>query len=174
MEKKRLFIDYSKCIGCMTCEAVCKFVYAIPRIHMIRTCDGVMAPLYCQHCDNPMCMKACPHGALYKDEQGAVIQRGWVCEKCESFDCLQACPFGAIFCTGEEHSSILKCDLCLLRREQGLEPACVEMCPCEAIIYVDRDEVKNLQTPEALSAFKKVMDHIRPPVVIEDRKADKP
>lgn len=162
-EGKRLFIDYSKCIGCETCEAVCKYIHALPRIHMTRTCDGVMAPLYCQHCDVPMCRKACPYDALYKDETGAVMQRVWVCEKCDSMACIDACPFGAMFCTGDSQRAI-KCDMCAMRREQGMGPACVAMCPCEAIVFVDRKDVKALQTKEAMTAFKKVMDHIRPPV----------
>ena len=164
-EGKRLFIDYSKCIGCTTCEAVCKFTYGLPRIHMTRTCDGVEVPLYCQHCEKPMCMKVCPYEALYKDGSGAVLQRTWVCEKCDSFACMDACPFGAMFCTGDV-MKVLKCDMCRLRREQGMPPACVEMCPTEAIVFVERAEVPKLQTEQATAAFKRVMDHIRPKLTV--------
>jgi Fe-S-cluster-containing dehydrogenase component len=158
----RLFIDYSKCIGCETCEAVCKFTHGMPRIHMTRTREGLMVPLYCQHCDKPACVRACPHGALEKDEQGAVLQNLDVCATCTSKDCLDACPFGAVFCTGTA-TSVLKCDMCAERRSRGLGPACVAMCPCEAILHVDRDRAKTLQTPEAAQAFKRVIEHIKPP-----------
>lgn len=158
---KRLFIDYDKCIGCETCEMICKFTHGQPRIHMTRSREGIMMPLYCQHCDNPMCMNVCPHDAIHKDEEGAVLHDPTPCRACESKECLVACPFGAIFCTGEENT-VIKCDMCASRRQRGQIPSCVEMCPCAAIVYVERDAVKQLQTPRAAAAFKRVMQHIKP------------
>ena len=70
---KTLYIDYSLCIGCETCEYVCRFTNDTSRIHMTRTIDGVMVPLYCQHCENPKCANACPRGALKRDKDGALI-----------------------------------------------------------------------------------------------------
>lgn len=160
---KRLFIDYSKCIGCETCEMVCKFTHGQPRIHMTRSRGGVMMPLYCQHCDNPQCQRVCNLGALTRDEEGAMILDQRICAECNHKECLVACPFGSIFCAGDLDLPVIKCDMCAERRKQGLWPACVEMCPCEAILYVERDKVSDYQTPEAAAAFKRVMQHIKPP-----------
>lgn len=159
---KRLFIDYGKCIGCETCEMVCAFTHRLPRIHMTRSRDGVMLPLYCQHCDTPKCMKVCTRGALRKDDDGAVLLNPLRCVECDHKECLIACPFAALFCNGRD-TPVLKCDMCARRRAQGQEPACVEMCPCGAIVCVEREEIKTLQTPEAMAAFRRVIEHIRPP-----------
>lgn len=169
---KRLFIDYSKCIGCETCEMVCKFNHGQPRIHMTRSKAGVMMPLYCQHCDNPQCQRVCTKGAITRDLDGALCLDRSACADCEHKECLQFCPFGSIFCTGDLELPVVKCDMCAERREQGLGPACVEMCPCQAILYVDRDAVPSLQTPEAAEAFKRVMQHVKPPKDLPNLRSD--
>lgn len=162
MSGRRLFLDYDKCIGCETCEAACRFARGRQRIHMTRTKEGVMAPLYCQHCDRPTCATACPHGALTQDAEGGVLQDHDTCRSCEGKECLDACPYAAIFCTGERYG-VLKCDMCAERRECGQEPACVAMCPCKALKLVDRDDVKHHSTDEHKKAFRRVIQHLRPP-----------
>ncbi len=158
-----LFIDYSRCIGCETCEAVCKFVHGQPRINMTRTANGIMAPVYCRHCDSPACVKACTRGALLPAQDGAVLLTPVLCAGCETKNCVQACPFGGIFCTGLDQA-VAKCDLCLLRRAVGEAPACVEMCPCAAVHLVPRAELAQFCSPEYEAAHKKVLDHVRPPL----------
>ncbi len=162
MSQYRLYMDYSKCIGCETCEQVCAFVHGKARIHMTRTVDGVMMPLYCQHCDSPQCVKACANDALYKDDSGAVRLNPLRCVYCRTRDCVTACPFGAVFITGPDQP-IVKCDMCAKRRKQGMAPVCVVMCPCQAISYVDRESLSEVQTPESKKAFRKVIDHLKPP-----------
>lgn len=173
---KRLFIDYSRCIGCETCEMVCKFTHGLPRIHMTRTRGGVMMPLYCQHCDKPQCQRVCTLNAISRDPEGAVILDPYICAECSHKECLVACPFGGIFCTSDQDMPVIKCDICADRRAEGLAPACVEMCPCEAIMFVDREDVPKLQTPQAAEAFKRVIQHIKPPpglqILDKRKKAD--
>ncbi len=155
---KTLYLDYSKCIGCGTCEAVCKFVYTNPRIIMTRTTDGWWVPLYCQHCQDPKCMKACPRKALYRDQDsGAVLLKSGVCRECDSKNCLMACPYVAMICTGEQ-DPVTKCDLCITRGDLG--PACALMCPCNALMLVDRENLEHIQTPEAKQAWERVRNHI--------------
>jgi Fe-S-cluster-containing dehydrogenase component len=158
---KTLFIDYSKCIGCETCESVCRFVNETPRIHMTRTCDGIMAPLYCRHCEDPKCVQVCSRAALARDRDGAVVLQPMLCRGCETKSCVLACPFGAMFVT---HTGVglRKCDLCAGRRALGLTPACVEMCPCAAIVYVERGMIESLTTKESQEALERVITHIRP------------
>jgi Fe-S-cluster-containing dehydrogenase component len=156
-----LFIDYSRCIGCETCESACRFIHGTPRINMTRTVGGIMAPVYCRHCENAACVKACPRGALQRGADGTVLLNPVLCPGCETKNCVVACPFGGIFCTGLE-DAVAKCDLCQRRRAVGMAPACAEMCPCGAIHLASRAEALALSTPEYEAAHKKVMDHVRP------------
>lgn len=160
-EQKTLFVDYSKCIGCETCEAVCRFLHDTPRIAMSRTIEGEIVPLYCQHCENAACQRVCKRGAISRDSRGAVLHDPMKCRGCETKDCLIACPYAAFFATCKG-VAVAKCDLCKKRREEDMLPACVEMCPCDAIKYVDRENIASLKTPASEEAFKRVMVHIRP------------
>ncbi|MBU1230520.1 MAG: 4Fe-4S binding protein [Proteobacteria bacterium] len=156
-----LFIDYSRCIGCESCESACRFIHGQARINMTRTVGGIMAPVYCRHCEAAACIKACPRGALQKGADGAVLLNPVLCAGCETKSCILACPFGGIFCTGLE-DAVAKCDLCQRRRSVGMAPACVEMCPCGAMHLVTRREALALATPEYEAAHRKVMEHVRP------------
>ncbi|MFO7728376.1 MAG: 4Fe-4S dicluster domain-containing protein [Desulfonatronovibrio sp.] len=154
---KTLFIDYSKCIGCGTCETVCKFIYQFPRIIMSRTSYGLHVPLYCQHCDEPKCMRVCRKNAVYKDDSGIVRLDESLCRTCDSRDCLLACPYVAMICTGQDNP-VTKCDLCVSRGNLG--PACVAMCPCDAIMFVERQEINTLANTQARQAYQRVRKHI--------------
>ena len=159
---KTLYIDYSKCIGCETCEFVCRFVHTTPRIMMTRTTDGVMMPLYCRHCEDPNCARVCKRGAITRDGDGAMVLKPLLCRGCEGRNCMLACPYAAIFET-DKGVMLTKCDLCAERRSRGMEPACAEMCPCGAIACVDASLEASLATPEAREAEARVLRHIRPP-----------
>jgi hypothetical protein len=52
---------------------------------------------------------------------------------------MAACPYDAIFINPEDHSAE-KCNFCAHRLETGLEPACVVVCPTEAIIVGDLND----------------------------------
>ena len=160
-DTRTLYIDYSKCIGCETCEAVCKFLFSQPRIVMVRTVDGQMLPLYCRHCDHPHCMKTCRTGSLTIDEQNAVLLNPMFCRGCQTKSCILGCPYGGVFATGEG-VAVSKCDLCASRRKKGDLPACVEMCPTGAIYYVEREDIPGLETDESRAAEARVTDFVRP------------
>jgi Fe-S-cluster-containing dehydrogenase component len=155
------WVDYSRCIGCESCEAICKFLYGLPRIQMTESDEGLAFPLYCHHCEHPMCAKACPVGAIEKDEiTGTVYHDPARCRGCKAMKCMAACPFGAIYHAGGV-VPVTKCDLCRDRAPVGLGPACMEICPCEAIHFVTREELAALKTREASTAQKLVMKQIR-------------
>ena len=52
---------------------------------------------------------------------------------------MQACPYDAIYIDPETHTAA-KCHYCSHRIEIGLEPACVVVCPEQAIIAGDLDD----------------------------------
>ena len=127
------------CAGCHLCEITCTLAHegkvqptlARNIVHKDIQAGDVTHVLYCQQCDDPKCLKACPTGALHVDpETGARVIDQDVCIGCQS--CLNACIFAA---GGQGESRIkynpetgtcFKCDLC------GGNPKCVEYCPIGA------------------------------------------
>lgn len=125
-------IDYSRCIGCETCEVVCGFIHELgPFIRLYDLGGGVKRPISCFHCSKAPCIEACPTGAMRKDHYGAVYVEQSKCIGCMA--CLYACPFG-IPELSEVTRTSTKCDLCKDLRGNGLTPVCVATCPTKAII----------------------------------------
>ena len=52
---------------------------------------------------------------------------------------MAACPYDAIFINPEDHSAE-KCNFCAHRLDVGLEPACVVVCPTQAIMVGDMND----------------------------------
>jgi Fe-S-cluster-containing dehydrogenase component len=121
-----------KCIGCELCEKVCEFLNVKARVKIHPTEDGVLIPITCIHCTDPVCVNVCPTGAVYKDRDGFVRIRQNRCIGCKL--CVVACPFGVpdIDLT---RGFMTKCDLCMERAREDLPPACVELCPTGAMLY---------------------------------------
>lgn len=159
-DTRTLYIDYSKCIGCETCESVCKFLYSRPRIVLVRTVAGEMVPLYCRHCESPNCAKACKKGALTQDKSGAVLLDSMQCRGCETRNCILGCPYGGMLAT-HAGVGVNKCDLCIGRRKHGELPACMEMCPCGAIHYIEREKIPELETEASRASEARVLAHVR-------------
>ena len=84
----------------------------------------------CMHCENPACVDVCPVSCIWKDEEtGLVLYDNTECVGCRA--CLEACPYeGPVFDNDDKMS---KCDGCIERVRSGLEPACVRVCPFDAI-----------------------------------------
>lgn len=139
--RRILHVDYSLCIGCETCQGVCEFLHhGKPNIKIYYTMSGLPIPINCRHCEKAPCMEICPVGAISRDHDGAVIVDPQRCIGC--FMCLAVCPFG-VPSFNVEVRAITKCDMCADRRELGMEPACKEMCPAEAIFFEKPEEVED-------------------------------
>lgn len=96
--------------------------------------------LGCNHCSDPVCVKACPTGAMHKRrEDGLVHVAQDLCIGCES--CAQACPYDAPQ-LDKRRKIMTKCDGCFDRLAQGKKPVCVESCPLRAL---DFDTMDNLR-----------------------------
>src|SRR5262249_41871141 len=95
------------------------------------------AVLRCNHCDNAPCVTICPVTALFKRDNGIVDFDGDRCIGCKS--CMQACPYDALYINPNTNTAE-KCNYCAHRVENGIEPACVIVCPVQAIIAGDLDE----------------------------------
>jgi len=130
--KYKLYYHQTSCIGCETCERVCGFLYERPRVHLYRVFGGIPVPIGCRHCEKAPCIKACPEGALFKDDDGFVLVDPEKCIGC--LMCAVVCPFGAMD-LDPITKSIFKCTACNELRARGLNPGCASLCPAEAIIF---------------------------------------
>ncbi len=140
-------LDQRKCIGCHACTVACKTENQVPvgsfrtwvkyvekgEYPQTRRHFGVMR---CNHCENAPCVKICPVNALHTRADGIVDLDGNKCIGCQS--CMQACPYDAIY-INPDRGVAEKCHFCAHRVERGLEPACVIVCPVQAIVPGDLD-----------------------------------
>ena len=93
--------------------------------------------LRCNHCDSAPCIEICPTHALYRRSDGIVDFDSSRCIGCKS--CMQACPYDALYIDPNTDTAA-KCNFCAHRVENHLEPACVIVCPTQAIIAGDLDD----------------------------------
>lgn len=145
--KYMMIIDQNRCTGCQSCTIACKSENDTAEDNFntkvlkdeISAKDIVFTPVQCNHCDEPLCVEACPIKATFKLDNGIVVT-DW--SKCEGLgDCVGACPYEARFFDdrfkGESGSKVDKCDFCIARLTKGLMPACVETCPSGARMFGD-------------------------------------
>ncbi len=140
-------IDHTRCIGCHACTVACKEENQVP-LGVYRTwvkyiekgtfpnTRRYFSVLRCNHCDDAPCVTICPTVALFRRPDGIVDFDGERCIGCKS--CMQACPYDALYIDPHTQTAA-KCNYCAHRVEVGLEPACVIVCPEQAIIAGDLD-----------------------------------
>jgi phenylglyoxylate dehydrogenase beta subunit len=86
----------------------------------------------CYQCAQPLCIEACPVGAIVKSEEDGVVRvLRDECIGCET--CVTACPYENMF-FDLESSVAFKCEIC-----EG-DPACVKACPYGVLELVNNTE----------------------------------
>ena len=141
-------IDNRKCIGCHACTVACKaehddpigvnktWVKYIEKGEFPNTSRN-FSVMRCNHCDDSPCTDVCPVTALWEREDGIVDFDTERCIGCKA--CMQGCPYDALY-IDPETSTAAKCNYCSHRVDAGREPACVTVCPEDAIIAGDMDD----------------------------------
>ncbi len=169
-DRMGVLVDTTVCIGCRNCEWACKTAHnisteqqsayedrtvfkkmrrpdskALTVINEYKNIKNINLPtdvkIQCMHCDHPACVSACIVGAISKEENGSVI---WDTKKCIGCRyCMVACPFQipAFDYDKPMNPEIKKCDFCFERTKEGKLPACVNICPVEALTYGPRSEL---------------------------------
>ncbi len=127
--------------------------------------EGSDKPLYrkvqCNHCNEPACLSSCFVNAYTKTKEGAVIYNSKVCVGCRN--CMIACPFNV---PGYSYSSafdpvIKKCLFCHeTRLKNGLPPACVDICPQEALTFGKRRDLLKIGNQRIQTHPGRYVDHI--------------
>lgn len=116
MPKWSMVIDLDKCVACQGCSIACRFENNTPVVSPSESDLGrsifwndvfplhaeeevstaVKPPKYitrpCMHCEEPPCVKVCPVGATYQDEEGLIRQNYVRCIGCRL--CTVGCPYG--------------------------------------------------------------------------------
>jgi len=140
-------IDNRKCIGCHACTVACKTEHDDP-IGVNKTwvkyiekgefpnTNRNFSVMRCNHCDDSPCTDVCPVTALWEREDGIVDFDTDRCIGCKA--CMQGCPYDALY-IDPETSTAAKCNYCSHRMDAGREPACVTVCPEDAIIAGDTE-----------------------------------
>jgi molybdopterin-containing oxidoreductase family iron-sulfur binding subunit len=121
-------------------------------------------PVLCQQCDDAPCEPVCPVYATYKNPEGLNVQ---VYNRCVGTRyCANNCPYSVRFFNWfdpewpeplqlqhnpdvsiRESGVMEKCTFCIqrIRRAEGegtnnLQPACVQSCPAEAMVFGDLND----------------------------------
>lgn len=165
-----ILADTTVCAGCRHCEMACHNAHFSPAlkpedfsdrtvfrqyrrpddkaltvVNEFPNEDNPLLPVYvklqCMHCEKPACVSACIVGAITKSEDGSVQWNDSKCIGCRY--CMVACQFQIPAYEWDKSidPDIIKCDLCKDRRSKGLLPACVEICPNEALLFGRRSDV---------------------------------
>ncbi len=171
-------VDYTRCTGCRTCEAVCSAFNhpvsvdgemrpglgnpALSNIYVHSFNPDVSVPAVCSRCADTPCIKACPvdpspetgRRAIFQDQKwGTITNDPDRCISCGS--CVDACnqdSVGILTPHPETGKPMRMCTLC-----DG-EPECVKHCPYEALslIHVTTDHPFYRMSPEEIA--KKLSD----------------
>lgn len=160
--KKSILLDIDCCVGCCACAVACmdqndsfpeKGAQAFRRIYQVEEgCEQIRyVSLACRHCEDNPCVIACPTGAVSKDdESGSVTINRDLCIGCHS--CALSCPFGIPRYDAE--GKMQKCGLCAERVEEGMEPACVRVCPMGALRF---DDINLMQQERESQAVRNII-----------------
>ncbi len=148
---KVLLIDLDACVRCRACQVACREEQSLDAASTSPWCEVMtvgprkvqgqlhmdFVPVVCFHCDDPLCARVCPEGAIVKDDEGLVAIDKEACTGCGL--CVHACPYGRMFL--DDAGTAGHCDLCRRRVNAGLEPACVQHCIGGALLFAGREEV---------------------------------
>ncbi len=167
---KAIFIDTSLCMACRGCQVACKQWHNLPAeqttnrgsyqnppdlsfdtYKVVRMTEVVedgrlrwlFFPEQCRHCLEAPCLEAAGDpSAIYRDEAtGAIIYTAET-RLLDADAIIEACPYNVPRKAAD--GTLAKCDFCIDRVHNGLEPACVKTCPAGAMHFGDRDFILSL------------------------------
>lgn len=184
-----VLVDTTRCIGCRSCEAACNKEQKMPEpeapfddtsvfdntrrtdekaltvVNRYTPKESDKGPVYrkqqCNHCNEPACLTSCFVNAYTKTKEGAVTYNPKICVGCRN--CMIACPFNM---PGYSYSSafnpvVKKCIFCYdTRLKFGKPPACVDICPQEALTFGHRKDILKLAHERIRETPDRYYDHV--------------
>lgn len=187
-QKKRLamVVDLRKCLvkeDCRDCISACHTTHNVPdlgnpkdevkwiwkedykqvfieeeNLYLKEDLADKKVPIFCNHCDNPPCVRVCPTQATWKRENDGIVMMDWHrCIGCRY--CIVACPYGSRSFNWRDPRPFIKeinqefptrtkgvvekCTFCEKRLSEGLPPACVEACKEKALVFGNLSDPKS-------------------------------
>ncbi|MEJ2199478.1 MAG: 4Fe-4S dicluster domain-containing protein [Desulfuromonadaceae bacterium] len=135
--------------------------YTVVNRYDVGTDKPVYRKVQCNHCNEPTCLTSCFVNAYKKTKEGAVVYNSKVCVGCRT--CKVACPFNipAYSYSSAFDPVIKKCIFCYdTRLKKGLPPACVEICPQEALTFGNRKDLIKIANQRIKDNPNLYVDHI--------------
>jgi len=183
---KSFLVDTTLCTACRGCQVACKQWHNLPAEDTVNrgtyqnpadlsfdtyklvrmreeVIDGKLRWLFfpdqCRHCLEPPCEATAgePTAIFTEAATGAVIYTA-VTKELDAAEIRESCPYDIPRKT--EDGTLAKCDMCSDRVENGLQPACVKVCPTGAMNFGARDEIMAL-AKERLAVAKKKYPNAR-------------
>lgn len=178
---KSFLVDTTLCTACRGCQVACKQWHDLPAEKTVnrgsyqnpadlsfdtyklvrmneKVVDGRLRWLFfadqCRHCLEPPCQDTAgePSAIFTNPSSGAVIYtantRGLNADEIR-----QSCPYDIP--RQAKDGTLAKCDMCNDRVENGLEPACVKVCPTGAMNFGEREDIMKLAQKHLAAAQKK-------------------
>jgi len=110
-------------------------------LNVVQAHGSVYIRRFCMHCQDPTCVSVCPVGAFSKTPAGPVVYAEARCMGCRY--CMMACPFGVPRYEWNRvwTPRVRKCNMCAPRMTKGLKPACTEVCPVQAGVFGEREDL---------------------------------
>lgn len=182
-----VFINPERCVGCRQCEFACAVEHSqskdaavavtedpLPRTRIHVSPGRAMNtsfPNRCRHCNPAPCEQVCPTGAITRDAgEDLVLIDVHKCITCAM--CAMVCPFDAVTFYPQANGMPVrivatKCDGCIERVRNGVQPACVEACKVNALVYGELNELtaagRLQQTAAVLAVTTSEEPIIKPP-----------
>lgn len=188
-DRMGVLVDTTVCVGCRSCEWACKTAHNLPvgsleeyqkdrsvfenerrpNEHALTVVNEFIdkksktpidVKVQCMHCEDPACVASCIVHAFTKHKDGTVT---WDSDKCMGCRyCMVACPFQipAFEFDKALQPDIMKCDFCFERTSKGELPACVEICPQEALTYGKREDLLKIAKTRIKNHPEKYINHI--------------
>ncbi len=185
-----VLVDTVACVGCRKCEWACNDANSLPTQDLKAFEDRTvmnrhrrpnagaytvlnrysdpedpskryLMKVQCMHCNQPACVSACIVGALEKLPSGPVVYDAWKCIGCRY--CMVACPFQipAYEYDNALNPQVRKCTFCATRvTEEGKKPACVAICPNEALTFGKREDLIAMAHARIKANPEKYFDHV--------------
>lgn len=150
MGRLGFYFDSTACIGCRTCQVVCKDKNRLDVGTIFRKVRTFQTGAYptpfvfhysgsCNHCAEAKCVRGCPTGAMHFGDDGTVQHDKDMCIGCKY--CVWNCPYSVPQYI-EARNVVGKCDSCKDLRDKGENPVCVDACLMRCLKFGDLDQLK--------------------------------